>query len=358
MNVETELVSTFATHEHLAPEPDDVLAAVHARVARPHRPGRPLAVAATVVVLSGGIAGAVAFTRGPATPSTGAPGASVPATPAADPAPDAPVTTRPVVAGPAPLAMPFDVGYLPPGTVEYIARRVNVSALDTSGPPVLDGEYLLTVTTGGRRLDIDVQQMPGGLGTPTFKSGPGAATTVGGRAAIESSVNSGPGGYEVYSLDPAGGLLYVNVANDPATTSAADPGTLATVGRQVAGSVTLPGTTTVTPTFGVGYVPAGLLVRGFDVEPASADGTPATTSYDIGTAAAQDPRISVFTGVSRPAGPTAGRPVQGHPTLYTDDAGYVTLVVTGAAGGSDVCISARLPLDELYRIGDGLVLPG
>jgi hypothetical protein len=49
--------------------------------------------------------------------------------------------------------------------------------------------------------------------------------------------------------------------------------------------------------------------------------------------------------------------VQGHPTRYTDESGYLSLYVLDAVHGQPVRVAGRQPLDELYRIADGLVLP-
>ena len=54
---------------------------------------------------------------------------------------------------------------------------------------------------------------------------------------------------------------------------------------------------------------------------------------------------------------TAGRTVQGHPTRYRTDRGYTELYVLNAVSGSNLMIGSTLPLTELYRIADGLVLP-
>ena len=364
--IETLLRDTLTAHDHEAPDGHDVLAAVHRRLAdRPagsHR-GRMLAVAASVVVVAGA-AGAVAVATqgsghdphpGAASGSTGSTGSTASTSqPAASSS--APVATSRI----APLLMPFDVGWLPTGTKQWIARRVNVGGYSTSSPPLFDGEYMLNVLTSAGPVFVDVQQMPGGLSGTGFKSGAGRAVTVNGAPGIESVHSGGPGGYELY-FKPAGQkLLYVNVGPvNGSTTSAA--ARWSGIGRQIARSIRIPGTTRVEPTFGIGYVPAGMHVRAFDVQ--ALDGLPgsgssgAATSYEIGTDREQDASINVGTNTADVPSGTPGRTVQGHATRVADDHGYRTVSVLHAVHGAPVAVAGRVSPDVLYRVADGLVLP-
>ena len=96
---------------------------------------------------------------------------------------------------------------------------------------------------------------------------------------MESSHSGGPGGYEVYLTHPDGGSLYVNVAAQAGSTASAQQ--LIDAGRRVAENVTFPGTTTVTPAFGLGKLPDGLRMCTFDVEKDGPSGP--RTSYSVGT---------------------------------------------------------------------------
>jgi len=228
--------------------------------------------------------------------------------------------------------------------VHYIARRINTGAAAGSSAPVYDGEYMLTVHSGDTLYDIDVQQMPGGLDV-SFKSGPGQDVTINGRPAVESANSAGPGGYEVYFRDAAGGVMYVNVAREHGTA-----GDLPDIGRHVASTVSFPGTTTVTPAFGLGDLPPGMQLRTFDVEELG-------TSYELGTTSAPEPAVTVGTNSTPPDAGTPGQDVQGHPTVWTRDQGWLTLSVRGAVDGHAVQISGAISLAEAYRIAAALQLP-
>jgi hypothetical protein len=355
MNVETLLSDVFTDHEHLAPNADEVMTSVRSRIARRRKvAARPLAIAASTVVVAAAAGGAVLLSRhSDRHAPQRQPAAGRSHTAAVNPSSDEI----------APLAMPYDLGWLPDGSVSYIARRINVGAVSGSSPPVFDGEYMLAVTTATGTVDVDVQQMPGGLAGMGFKSGSGASITINGRAGIESANSGGPGGYEVYFEDAAGGLMYVNAS--PENGGGYPAGQLVDIGRRVAENIGFPGTAEVEPSFGVGYVPAGLRVRAFDVEDAGAAGLPVSdgttgpvTSYDVGTSAVHGSVITIATSVAPPHGGTAGRDVQGHATRYSDVGGYGTLYVLDAVNGQDVGLFGSLALDELYKIADGLVLPG
>ncbi len=354
MNIDTLLQDTFAAHEELAPASDDVLAAARQRIAQ-RRTGltRPLAIAASVLVVAATATGAaVALNHDSRSGQSNQPAAG---------SPHLPTAGHPSAHGIAPLTMPYDLGWLPEGSVTYLARRINVGAVRQTSPPSFGGEYLLTVTTAAATIDIDTQQMPGDLAGVQFKSGPGVPVTIDGRDGIESSNSGGPGGYEVYFHDADGGLMYVNAG--PHTVGKLSAAELTAIGRRVAQSVRFPGSAQVRPSFGVGYVPTGLRVRAFDVEsgqselPTSTGSSGPRTSYDVGDSTHSDSAVSVGTNAAGLPSGTPGRPVQGHPTRYADDHGYRTLQVRDAVPGQAVAISGRLPLSELYKIADGLVLP-
>ncbi len=366
MDIETLLRDTFDAHEHHAPDEHEVLAAVRRRTAdrasrtgHTTRPARLLAVAASVTVVAGAAVAITVATRGPdrhAAPApTSAPAATASITHRAVPPPSTPTTRI------APLSMPFDLQWLPTGSKQWIARRINVGGMSDHSRPLFDGEYMLNIKTAAGPVFVDVQQMPGGLQGTMFKSGAGRAITVGGNPGIESVHSGGPGGYELY-VKPAGhALLYINVGPvNGSKVSAA--GRWTSIGRQIAAGIRIPGTTKIAPTFGVGYVPAGLRVRAFDVEAAdgglpNVGGPAVATSYELGTASSQDMPINIGTNLAGAPTGSAGRTVQGHRTRIQDDHGYRTVTVLDAVYGAPVALSGRVPLAELYRVADGLVLP-
>ena len=67
--------------------------------------------------------------------------------------------------------------------------------------------------------------------------------------------------------------------------------------------------------------------------------------------------MQITAGLTNPPTGTVGRTVQGHPTRYSTDRGYTELWVLNTVNGSNLVIGSALPLTELYRIADGLVLP-
>jgi hypothetical protein len=345
MNIENLIKETFTAHEPDAPDGDEVLAAARRRIdRRPSVPGRPLAVAAGVVALTLAAVTAVALSRSGSTPT----GKSDVAAP--------PEKTEQAIAD---LPMPFSLGWLPPGKVDYVARRINIGSFtDDLDKPVYGGEYMLSVTANGQVLDIGVQEF---RMTPVdeaaFKSGPGNPVTINGQRGVESAPG-GDWGYELYVAHPEGGSMYVDVAAQPGSTAPVQR--LVDVGRRVAQNIQFPGTTTVTPDFGLRTpLPDGMQVCAFDVEqqgPSLGKQSEHLTYYSLGTCTT-DPPIEV--GTSDMQGPTGkpGRPVQGHATRYLDKDGQRTLRVLDAVNGDPIAVSGRVPQADLYEIADHLIMP-
>jgi hypothetical protein len=352
MDIERLIMDTFSDHEHVAPDSDVVYAAARERIDR--RRGvlsRPLAVAAGVAVLTLAAVTVVALNR----PDSG-PGPA-PADRAQVAAP--PLRTAPAVAD---LTMPFSLGWVPEGETEYLVHRINTGATaEEPDVPLFGGEYMLTVTNGDQVLYIDVQHMGSGSadGEP-FKSGPSAPITINGQPGIESSVPDGPGGYEVYVKNPAGGAMYVNVSAHHGS-PAVPAQQLVETGRRIAENIRFPGATTVTPAFGLGDLPNGTRMCAFDVEKpfessAPSSGVGSQTSYELGTCDTM-PTIHVSSGGRDESGSKPGQPVQGHETRYTDEDGYLTVWVLGAVDDKPVTLAGSVPLADLYTIANGLVLP-
>jgi hypothetical protein len=342
MEIEKLLKETFEAHEHVAPDGDKVLAGARQRMRR--KVSRPLAVAAGVVVLTLAAVTVVVLNR--------------PSDPAKVAAPPVQATNttppKPAVAG---LPMPYDLAWLPPGDVEYLARRINIggkSADDDS--PVYGGEYMVTVKNNGHTIDIDVQEFKV---TPVdhaaFKSGPGSPVTINGRRGIESAVSDGPGGYELYLDDGNGGSLYIGVMAENGDTAPTQQ--LIDTGRRVAQNIRFPGTMTVTPAFGLRDLPAGMRICAWDVEKGfdAADAANSNTSYQLGACDTMPPVHVSITG--KEPGGTPGQPVQGHRTSYVDESGYITVFVLDAVNGEPIGVAGKVPLATLYDIANRLVLP-
>jgi hypothetical protein len=341
MDIEKLIKETFTAHEHVVPDGDPVLAAARQHIDRRRTVlSRPLAVAAGVVVLTLAAVTLVALNRpGPAP----APAGNVAAPPAK-------VAAKPAVAD---LSMPYSLGWLPPGPVSYLARRINIGGMSEDSPPLYGGEYLMTITVGGKALDVDVQQMrmmP--VDDAAFKSGPGKSVTINGQRGVESAHSGGPGGYELYVAQPDGGSMYVNVAGGGASAQQ-----LVAYGRRVAQNIHFPGTTTVTPAYGLRDLPGGMRICAFDVaESGRADLGTSGTSYALGDCKTMPP-INVYTPIGDQPPGTPGKPVQGHKTRVLDEDGYRTLWVLNAVDGDPVNVAGRVPLNNLYDIADHLVLP-
>jgi hypothetical protein len=346
MDIENLIKDTFTAHEHDAPDSDQVLAATRQRLDRKRAVvSPPLAAGAGVVLLVVAAVAVVALNR-PTHDNQVATGTSQTSGPAA--------VAAPAKAAIAELTMPYSLGWLPPGKADYLARRINTGG-SAANPdkPVYGGEYMLTVTSGRQVLLVDVQElrmMP--VAQAAFKSGPGQPVTIGGRAGVESSHSGGPGGYELYLTHPNGGSLYVNVAAQPGSTASAQQ--LVDAGRRVAENVAFPGTTTVTPAFGLGKLPDGLRMCTFDVEKGGPGGP--RTSYSVGTCGTLPP-VQVRIDEAGQVRGTAGKPVQGHATRYVDENGYRTLWILKAVHDAPIAVAGPGAQAELYAIADHLVLP-
>ncbi|WP_410593692.1 hypothetical protein [Amycolatopsis sp. lyj-23] len=345
MDIENLIKDTFTAHEPDAPDSDQVLAATRQRLDRRRAlVSPPLAAGAGVVMLVLAAGAVVALNR---------PAHDNPVATGSGPSSGSVAVAAPAKAAIAELTMPFSLGWLPPGKADYLARRINTGASAANpGRPVYGGEYLLNVTSGGQVLLVDVQEMRSmPVGEAAFKSGPGRPVTIGGRAGVESSRSGGPGGYELYLTHPEGGSLYVNVAAEPGSTASAQQ--LIDAGRRVAENVAFPGTTTVTPAFGLGTLPDGLRMCAFDVEKGPSG---PQTSYSVGTCSTLTP-IQVRSGEADQVRGDAGQPVQGHATRYLDENGYRTLWILEAVHDAPIAIAGRGTQAELYAIAEHLVLP-
>jgi hypothetical protein len=346
MDIENLIKDTFIAHEPDVPDSDQVLAATRQRLDRKRAVvSRPLAAGAGVVLLVLAAVAVVALNR-PAHDNQVATGAGQASGLAA--------VAAPAEAAIAELTMPYSLDWLPPGKADYFARRINIGG-SAANPekPVYGGEYMLTVTSGSQVLLVDVQEMRMvAVGQAAFKSGPGRPVTIGGRAGVESSHSGGPGGYEVYLTHPEGGSLYVNVAAQPGSTASAQQ--LIDAGRRVAENVTFPGTTTITPAFGLGKLPDGLRRCTFDVEKDGPSGS--RTSYSVGTCSTMPP-VQVRTDEAGRVRGTAGKPVQGHATRYVDENGYRTLWILKAVHDAPIAVAGPSAQADLYAIADHLVLP-
>lgn len=348
MNIENLIKDTFAAHEHDAPDSEAVLAAARQRIdSRRSGLSRPFAVAAGATVLTLGAVTAVVLNR-----PEPAEHAQI-AAPTNGSQSQTPTTTAPAAAG---LQMPYSLGWLPPGSVAYRVHRINVGSSGAKPDvPLYGGEYMLTVTADGQVLQVDVQQFRMvSVDEAAFKSGPGKSVTINGQRGVESSVSTGPGGYELYVAHPDGGSMYVNVSAAPG--SNAPPQQLVDAGRRIAENIRFPGTTTVTPAYGLRDLPNGMRICAFDVTQGGPAGPGTNTSYRLGTCTVQ-PSIFVNSAVGGNPPGTPGQPVQGHATRYADENGYRQLWVLDAVGGAPVVIAGRVPQADLYDIASRLVLP-
>lgn len=349
MEIEKLIKETFTEHEYVAPDSDEVLAAARRRIDNKRTMSRPLAVAAGVVALTLAAVTVITLNRaGDGNTQAAAPAEQVRTDGAA-----------PAKSGIADLTMPFNLGWLPPGKADYMVHRINTGgSAEEPDKPVYGGEYMLNVKNGDTTVDIDVQEFKMvSVDEAAFKSGPGKPVTINGKRGIESANNDGPGGYELYLQHPEGeGSMYINVSPESDGT---DPETLASYGRQIAEHIEFPGTTTVTPLFGLGALPSGMRMCTFDVAKSPIGdpkaGSDPNMSYSVGTCDSVDTSINLTT-FDDPRG-VAGKPVQGHETRIIDEGGYRSLSILGAVGKRPVLVAGKVPESTLYAIAEGLVLP-
>jgi hypothetical protein len=345
MNIETLIRDTFVSREHLAPEADvthDALAQ-QLSAGRPSRPRMLVAVAATVAVVVGLSVALALNGRSPRSAPVNHPQAVVES-----------------------FTMPFDLGGLPPGTIHYTERgffRYGISS------------YQLTVETAGATFQVNVfddassdAQSANELAQGRLKLGCSQGsrdhdwddqpTTVHGRPGVETLDASGPCGYQTMFLLAHNGSATVQIHYSPGSHGPA--ATLIRIGRSLARHLSTPGTTRVTPTFGVGYLPAGLLVSDETVQVTQRMGkatpTGMQTIYDLGRPGSHDTVVNI-SGPGVEVHGVPGRRVQGHPTRITDNHGFIQMSLLGALPNGAVVVSATLPLATLYRIAQGLVLP-
>lgn len=346
MDIEKLITETFVAHEDDAPDSDTVLAAARRRIdRRGFVLSRPLVAAAGVAVLTLAAAAVVVLNRSGAAPDDQAQvGDGVQVSTGA---------TEPAGIG---LLMPYSLGWVPPGSVEYLVQRINIGGTaEDPDTPVYNGEYMFSATADGQVLNVDVQEMRmSPVDDAAFKSGPGTPVTINGRRGLESSRTEEPGGYELYVEHPDVGSMYVNVSAEHGSTASAQQ--LVDVGRRIAENLQFPGTTTVTPAFGLRDLPNGMRICAFDVEKGL--GRPeAITSYSLGATCATQPPVHIGTTTANWATGTPVRPVQGHATRYADEDGHHKLWVLDAVNDDPILIAGSVPPTDLYDIANQLVLP-
>lgn len=343
MDLETLIKDTFAAHEHVAPDADEVLAATRGRIHRERTVlTRPLAVAAGVVLLALAAVTVVTLNRpDQRTPATGQTTGTGQTDHTAQAIED--------------VVMPFSLGWLPPGSVDYVARRINAGTTDNPNESVYGGEYLLDVKTGGQVLLVDVvETSTTAVGEATFKSGPGQDVTIGGRTGVESSHSGGPAGYELYLTRPGGGAVYVNVAPEPGSTASAQQ--LTSTGRRIAGNLHFPGNSRITPAFGLRDLPDGLRRCTFGISKGDPGAAHPGTSYTLGTCTTT-PSIEVATDAPAQVRGTPGETVQGHATRYFEERGLRELWILDAVHGAPIVVRGGVARADLYAVANHVVLP-
>lgn len=130
MDIDTLLSDTFAAHEYLAPNEDEISSVVHQQISQ-RRPGltRGLAVAATVAVVAGGALVIAGHRHSVAAPRVqSAAGASSAQSESA-----AHSATGRLGATIAPLTMPFNLDWLPAGAMPSTAIRSRSAATRRPG---------------------------------------------------------------------------------------------------------------------------------------------------------------------------------------------------------------------------------
>jgi hypothetical protein len=348
MKADEVLTRTFAEHDHPTPDPEAVLAAVHAGLARRRRTMPLVAAAATAAAVAIGASVLVGVQRQsgppPAAPSTPTPTAVI-----QSPGQPAPTPVDPLSRLPLPVAANATVGidtrWLPPGT----AKQTDLSVF--YGRQTREYE----VDGGGSTTDVELRLWTGSSLTPDqFLDAKPRDLTVGGRAAREWA---GTDLYVIVLRVPGGQVAQVNVF----WLGGAKPGTdaLAATGRRIAESLRLDRAEPVRPQYRPTYAPKGLVVRWVGVR--DLDGTnwalskPDADTADPGVVLALDKRTGANPTVGGSAVP--GRPVRGHATHVNTDGDRVSLWVDGLVHGQTLVViddRGLVPVSELYKIADGV----
>jgi hypothetical protein len=349
MNAEEILARTFAEHEEQAPDPEAVLADVHARLARRRRTVPVLAAAATVAAIAIGASVLVGQQRpapGPpaSTPSPTATGSNWTPPPNPSPTPPDPLATG-SLADAARSTVAVDTTWLPPGTVKDFALGLFYGRQTRT--------YEVTGSDGSS-THIDLEVRPGSdLKTDDGIDNQPHDVTIGGRPAREFRAG------EVYAVVvrlPGNRVAQVGVL------PMGGGGTLdvAATGRRVAASLRFDRPEPIKPAYRPTYVPKDLVVRAVDRSDglgtqwtlAKPDAQPQGPWVAVG----QDPRPGTNSTLPQPV--VDGRPVQGHPThVVTEGGGQVALYVDRFVAGQSLTITVTnnlVPVAELYKIADGI----
>ncbi|HEV7657735.1 MAG TPA: hypothetical protein VGP36_23795 [Mycobacteriales bacterium] len=336
MNADEILARTFADHEGDAPDPDAVLADVHARLARRRRTAPVLAAAATVAAIAIGASVLVDQHR------------PDPAPPASTPSPSATPSATQIALG---------TTWLPPGTVRTTLLQRSYGT----------ETRLYTVSVPHQpQISVQLQVRPGTELTPPGGSPPLAEfgyrqrdLTIAGRPAREWANDAGhrDSSYQLVVRLPDQRIAEIEVFVD--FTREGRGAMLATIGRRVAASLQLDRPEPVGTAFRPTHVPSGFVVSA--VGRGDLDGTTwiLTTPGAVPDGAAvtirQSPRA--FRTGDVPGTVADGRAVRGRPTHVITDGATVTLYVDLLRPGTSVQLTsthAAVTLAELYRIADGI----
>ncbi len=359
MNIEEILVRTFAEHEGQAPDPESVLADVHARLARRRRTVPVLAAAvAAAAVVAIAVGASVLVGRPDAAP---APAATDP-TPSATPTGVNQTTPPDPTAGPDPLVkvplaqvalstVAVDTTWLPPGVAKKTEAGLFYGRQSRA--------YNVT-DSAGRITRIDFEVRSGSTLRPDdgIDRGPARDLTLDGRAAREWRPEDV---YIVAMRLPGNRVAQVDVM--PLSGQTLDT---ATIGRRVATSLRFDRPEPINPGFRPTYVPRGLAVRAIGRFDPTEDGVSwALASPDAppeGPSVGIDVDSRPGTSPTLPQPVVSGRPVHGHPThVVTEGSGQVALYVDRFVSGKSLTITVTnnlVPLTEVYKIADGIRLTG
>jgi hypothetical protein len=350
------LRDAFVAHEHLAPDAETTLAAIHDRLRTRRRravtttlstAGAVAAVAAVAVAAS--LVGISRHSQGPRTP--------------------APATHQSTPPPPASAPLSIGAGWLPPGKV---TRR-----LGSVGDGVEGVGYTVTPPSGPA-MTIQLWLEPNSVLPDKDSNGlPGQRTTIDGRPAREWNTLGNPDTYNVDFLPAGGRRASVSVGSvDP--NHVVPPAVRRQVGQHVAASMAFTRHDQVAAPLALGYLPAGLVVRRIDIDEGLATLTLAPASghlrddnaYPTVTLQKNEnygpPTFTPGTDPDSHITTSAGRPVQGHRTWVehanpgsTDPGMGTRLTVPDAKPGWALTITGGrtvTSLPELYRIADAIML--
>jgi hypothetical protein len=338
------LRNTFAAHERLTPDADDVWRSIQTELqATDTHQRRTLVAVGAAATVAAIAAGALALANNTHDAHSTAPGSSTS------------VATSP-------SALTSSAMRTPIAFRDYLTMKPGWLPAGAVGQGVATGaanEFLgYLIGSGSPSTQINLTRYSGTALPTDYKRGTPQELTIGNRPAREWSVD---GWYYLAIAEANATIVTVDVNAEGATA-----GSLRATGRRVAENLDLNAHVPVTPRFQLGYLPSPAAITSLAVD---ADGT---TTYEFSGPAEKcmcdggtvymerGPETSGVGATGKPSAPTTpGRTVQGHRTEVVTGTTVPTLEVLDVVDGRTIVIQGGVgaaTLASVYAIADGLIL--